>query len=634
MQSTVRPRPGYRVPALLSAVGAGAMLLLASPAAAQQAAATTAAGQTAQAEPAASSSKPVFKWNWDNTITYGLGYRLSNPDKAILPLAAGGTGYSVNGDDGNQNYKKGIFTNATKITSELEFSYGNVGGFVRGFAFYDFENEKGDRARTPLSNAAMKRVGSRAEFRDAFLWGRFKLGSLPGEIRAGWQVINWGESTFIQGGINAVNPVDVSALRVPGAELRDAMLPVGAVKLSFKPSSSTSIEGFYQFAWEETKVDPVGSYFSTTDLAGGGATKVMLGFGSVPDSVAVGHAPLPPSYSPVGTAVPKGSDVKARDGGQYGVAARVSFDVLGGMELGGYFLNYHSRLPLIMAKTGTSTGLLTGNYAATAQYFLTYPEDIKLFGGSFNTQLAHTGIALQGEVSHRRDVPLQIDDVELLYAALSPLRLLAPMLPVAPQLAPIVGVGTILAANNQVGAFGWSETITGYRRFNTTQIQMTATRAFSRVLGADQMTLVAEAGWGRIHDLPAQSVLRLEAPGTATSGNEVPTTYKIQPATEPASAFVTDQAWGYVVAGKLEYNNAIGAVTMTPRFSFSQDVKGISPGPGGNFIEGRKGLTVGLGLQYRFNWELDLSYTSFFGAGRYNLLNDRDFVAANIKYSF
>ena len=24
---------------------------------------------------------------------------------------------------------------------------------------------------------------------------------------------------------------------------------------------------FYQFAWEETKIDPVGSYFSTTDLA-------------------------------------------------------------------------------------------------------------------------------------------------------------------------------------------------------------------------------------------------------------------------------------------------------------------------------------------------------------------------------
>ena len=594
----------------------------------------SAAAADTQADAPKDTAAAGFKWNWDNTITYGLGFRLSDPDKPIIGLAAGGTSYSVNGDDGNQNYKKGIFTNAAKITSELEFSYKNVGGFVRGFAFYDIENQNGDRVRTPLSNAAKKRVGSRAEIRDAFLWGRFRLGTHPGELRAGWQVINWGESTFIQGGINAVNPVDVSALRVPGAELRDAMLPVGAVKLSFKPTSNTSLEGFYQYAWEETKIDPVGSYFSTTDLAGAGATKVMLGFGSVPDTVAVGHSPLPPSFSPIGTAVPKGNDVKARDGGQYGVAARVSFDGLGGMELGGDFLNYHSRLPLIMAKTGTAQGLLNGNYAATAHYFLTYPEDIKLFGGSFNTQLGRTGIALQGEVSHRRDVPLQIDDVELLYAALSPLRLLAPLLPALPQLAPIVGAGTLFANTNQIGAVGWSSEVTGFKRYNTTQVQMTATKAFSRVLGADQCVLVAEGGWGKVHDLPEQNVLRLEAPGTYTSGNEIHTTNRVQPGTEPSSAFVTPSAWGYVVAGRLEYNNAIGAVNMVPRFSFSQDVSGISPGPGGNFLEGRKGLTLGVGLQYRFNWELDLSYTSFFGADRYNLLNDRDFLAANVKYSF
>ncbi len=134
--------------------------------------------------------------------------------------------------------------------------------------------------------------------------------------------------------------------------------------------------------------------------------------------------------------------------------------------------------------------------------------------------------------------------------------------------------------------------------------------------------------------MPAQSVLRLEAPGTYTSGNAAHQTAGVQPGTEQASAFPTATAWGYVFAGRLEYNNAIGAVNMIPRFSFAQDVKGVSPGPGGNFLEGRKALTLGLGLQYRINWELDFSYSSFFGADRYNLLNDRDFVAATIKYSF
>ncbi len=499
---------------------------------------------------------------------------------------------------------------------------------MRGFGFYDYENQTADRARTPLSNAAKHRVGSRVELRDAFLYGRFKLGGRPGELRAGWQVINWGESTFIQGGINAINPIDVSALRVPGAELREAYLPLGAVKLSLKPSGSTSFEAFYQFTWEETHIDPVGSYFSTTDLAGGGANKVMLGFGAAPDTIAVGTN-IP--GNPVGVAVPKVDTVEPSDQGQFGAALRILASGLGGTEFGLYFVNYHSKLPLIMANTGTAAGVLAkGNYAATASYFLIYPEDIKVFGASFNTQLGRSGIALQGEVSHRLDVPLQIDDVEILYAALGPLRLL----PRVPQLAPLIGLGTLLANNNQVGAYGFSQEITGYRRFDTTQAQMTVTKAFSHLCGADQVVLVAEGAWSTVHDLPDQSELRLEAPGTYTSGNELFTTARIQPATEPASAFPTKNAWGYVVAGRLEYNNAIGAVNVVPRFSFAQDVSGVSPGPGGNFIEGRKGLTLGLGFQYLSKWELDLSYTSFFGADRYNLLNDRDFIAANVKFTF
>ncbi len=627
--------PALVVAALALALGAPAGAAGEEPTgpAADATEATAPAGETAaeaseQAEEPAPARGPAFTWSWGNTLTYGLGFRLKDPDRRLIGLAAGGTAFSVNGDDGNQNYDKGIFTNAVKLTSEIEFSYGNFGGFFRGFGFYDYENQSADRVRTELSRSAKRRVGSRAEVRDAFAYYRFSAGTLPGEIRAGWQVINWGESTFIQGGINAINPFDVSVLRVPGSELRDALLPVGAVKFSIKPSAATSFEVFYQYTWEDLKVDPVGSYFSTTDLAGAGATKVMLGFGSAPDTIPVGFN-IP--GNPVGVAVPKIDGDEPSQQGQYGAALRVLADALGGTEFGLYFVNYHSRLPLIMANTGTANALLfNGNYAASASYFLTYPEDIKLFGGSFNTQLGRTGIALQGEVSHRRDLPLQVDDVELLFAALSPLRLLPPL----PQLAPLRGLGTLLATTNQVGAYGFSEQVSGFQRFNTTQIQVTGTKAFSRLFGADQVVVVLEGAWSKVHDLPDQSVLRLEAPGTYVTGNQVHQTAGIQPGTEPASAFPTSSAWGYVFAGRFEYNNAIGAVNMIPRFSFSQDVDGVSPGPGGNFIEGRKGLTLGVGFQYRINWELDVSYTSFFGAGRYNLLNDRDFIAANVKYTF
>ena len=75
-------------------------------------------------------------------------------------------------------------------------------------------------------------------------------------------------------------------------------------------------------------------------------------------------------------------------------------------------------------------------------------------------------------------------------------------------------------------------------------------------------------------------------------------------------------------------------MNLLPRFSWAHDVDGTSPGPGGSFIDGRQALTLGLGFQYQINWEWDLSYTQYMGADRYNLINDRDFVAANLKYSF
>ena len=102
--------------------------------------------------------KGDFTWNWDNTVSYGLLYRVTGPDQSLIGVAAGGSGFSVNGDDGNQNYS-GLSSNAFKWTSELQFSFRNFGGFVRSFAFYDYENQDQDRDRTELSDAAKKRVG-------------------------------------------------------------------------------------------------------------------------------------------------------------------------------------------------------------------------------------------------------------------------------------------------------------------------------------------------------------------------------------------------------------------------------------------------------------------------------------------
>jgi hypothetical protein len=67
---------------------------------------------------------------------------------------------------------------------------------------------------------------------------------------------------------------------------------------------------------------------------------------------------------------------------------------------------------------------------------------------------------------------------------------------------------------------------------------------------------------------------------------------------------------------------------------WSQDVNGNSPGPGGNFIEGRYATSLGLKATLRNKYELEANYAQFGGAGIYNTGRDRDFISFTAKVSF
>ena len=45
-------------------------------------------------------------------------------------------------------------------------------------------------------------------------------------------------------------------------------------------------------------------------------------------------------------------------------------------------------------------------------------------------------------------------------------------------------------------------------------------------------------------------------------------------------------------------------------------------------------FTIGVQTTYQNAWQVDLSYTNYSGASRYNLITDRDFIGGFIKYSF
>ena len=631
--------------------------------------------------------------SWDTTLSYGVSYRVQRPDKSLIGLPNGGWAYSVNNDDGTLNYGRSMFSNAAKITSELQLDYGFLGGFIRGTGFYDFEGEDGHRERAHLSKRARDLVGHDVRLLDAYITASFDVLSMPVQIRLGEQVVSWGESTFIPHGINVINPVDVTALRVPGAELREAFLPQGMVWGTVGMCDNASFEAFYQYDWDETIIDPPGSYFSTNDYAGEGGSRVQLGFGAAPEGDFLG--------------VPRERTKDPDDQGQFGLAMRVFAPSLHDTEFGFYFINHHSALPLISARTGTLQGALnagavganapgvigtsiatfaanpadpvgaitsgvvngmgngmtqsqagliaqttvetyagalmggattpaaqgaaaaagataavssaTDAYARTARYFTEYPEDIQVFGVSFNTEVGSSGIALQGEYSFHKDQPLQVDDLELLFAALGP-------------------INAGLAAANQVGNYTGQFTtiIPGFIERDVSQVQATLTKIIPQVAWADQLVLLGEAGAVYVHNMPDKDDLRLNGPATFISGNQAlagvhgPAAGQF----EDEDNFADQTSWGYRAIARLTYNDVFAGVNLMPRIAWQHGVDGITPGPASTFLEDRKAITLGLTGTYRHDWAVDVSYTNYFGAGRYNLVNDRDFISATIKYSF
>ena len=256
-------------------------------------------------------------------------------------------------------------------------------------------------------------------------------------------MVSWGESTFIQNGINVINPIDVSKLRVAGAELKEAFLPIDMLWASFSFTDNLSMEALYLFEFEETEVDPVRHLLQHQRLRHAGR---HLRDARLRHRAAAGHEPG--DCSTHVCQLPLGSGFASADTGLPAVAAGLRLRAtrcracptatpattastaspcatsptgLNDTDFGFYFLNYHSRLPLLSGRT-VSTAALTGvPTGLTAGFYVEYPEDIQMYGMSWNTTLPG-GVAWQGEISYRPNMPLQVDDVELLFAALSPLN--------------------------------------------------------------------------------------------------------------------------------------------------------------------------------------------------------------------
>jgi hypothetical protein len=597
---------------------------------------------------------------FDSALSVGASWSARDADRDLIGVNNGGQGLSQTGDDGRLNFKKNkTFSKIFKGIHDLELKYGDTGVFVRGKYWYDFEAKDENREFKAISDTNRKEgaQASGAQFLDAFVYHNYDIAGQPGSVRLGKQVVSWGESTFIQNSINSINPVDVSAFRRPGAEIKEGLIPVNMFYVAQSLTDNLSAEAFYQIEWDQTVVDNCGTFFSSSDVAADGCDdNLRLLTNNVPlvgvlNGILAGGGLNPLDTNVEGNLVVRGDDKDARDSGQWGLALRYIFEPLD-TEFGLYAMNYHSRAPFFSATPpdqatyNVANGLLPVlNGAASAlaiagnsSYLIEYPEDIRLYGLSFATTLP-TGTAWSGEISYRPNAPVAVNTTDVLFSAVRPLT--------NPGFANPFADASVLEASPGV-------TQTGYRRKEVTQLQTTFIHFVDQVMGASRLTLIGEVGMTLVGGLEDTSEVRYGRDGVYGPGalpnascellNDLTLGRAVidgQPNTDFSNrskhcnddGFTTHSSWGYRARAIWDYPDVFAGVNLRPSVAWQHDVDGYSPGPGANFEEGRKAISLGLDAEYQNTYTASLAYTDFFG-GDYNTSVDRDFVALSFGVNF
>jgi hypothetical protein len=580
--------------------------------------------------------------SFDSSLSVGASWSTSKANRDLIGANNGGKGLSQTSDDGHLNFKRGeTLSKIFKGIHDLELKYGDTGVFVRGKYWYDFELKDENRLFKDISDNNRKEgaKSSGGQILDAFVYHNYSIADAPGSVRFGKQVVSWGESTFIGGGINSINPIDVSAFRRPGAEIKEGLIPVNMFYVSQTLTDNLSAEAFYQLEWDQTVTDNCGTFFSQPDVISDGCSnnlRVLNKRSTIPAAALPTLGALGVDVNSEGVLVRRGPDRDARDSGQFGVAMHYNFEPLD-TEFGAYFMNYHSRAPIFSAQGAPSAAytrplgplgaLRPLIVAGSSNYFVEYPEDIRLYGLSFSTTLP-TGTAWSGELSYRPNAPVQLSTTDILFAGVTP----------------IPGFGNASVLKGSPG-----QDLHGYNRKEVTQFQTTFTHFFDQVMGASRLTTVGEIGVTHVGGLESKSQARygrdpVFGPGTLPGGfcnalnNSTATGAGLPNAAGLNTncnndGYTTATSWGYRARAIWEYPDVFAGVNLKPNVAWSHDVKGYSPGPGGNFEEGRKAVSLGLDAEYQNTYTASLAYTNFFG-GRFSTVDDRDFVALSFGANF
>ena len=613
-----------------------------------------------------------FHGAFDSTVSYGLQLRMQGRACGLIAQDSGGCAsltaqlpeasqdaYFVNADQGDLNYNKyDLVSEVVKDTSELmlkmpyDFSF-----FGRFSALYDWRI--GQVEQTKLLPEARRFSVYNFQPLDAYLNKDFDLLGRSARIRAGYQVMSWGEDIFILGGINSTNAVDIRRYHVAGTQVKEILRPAPMISFNSDITSNISTEAYWQWKWNGFQLDPPGTYFSSANPAGrgnpqaifiptsvlnagvaanpAGAALLAAGLirmapaGTAGDTYATGltvqqmeqgggATPGPMQQrlingfaipgNPIsqaaatalvmaalntGTVIPQASDAGGSSAGQYGVSFRYRPEWVDA-SFGLYYERLNSKIPFI---TYTVQPAYKNDNPVSAAYKIEYPGGIHLVGLSYNTNAL--GWAFGGELSWRPNDAVAIDTSV-------PSGSIADSAPYA----------CVNGGGEAAGKY-----CKGWVNRSKFQLQQSAIQIFGpndgfggfvlRTLGASEGYFLGEVG-------------ATDYPGLSRLGGV--------PWSLPAYALPNKFSAGYTLESQVTYPNVMGlGFDWLPQIDWSQGVIGNTP----NALPWQANVKSGT-FTLNFNRHniitAALAYSWFWGGGTPNQTSDRDFLSFNVAYNF
>ncbi len=621
----------------------------------------------------------------------------------------GGGNSGPNDDQSKQAFKTGGTTaNQFKGTTDLRATWGEFTAFTRLLYFYDWEimnqsrelnksthyesrgltkSAYGAAKRVEFSKEAEEEIGQDVRTLDLYVsWETF-IGDHPLTLRVGDQVINWGQSTFLPG-IGLTNPVDLNRLFAPGFELRELFKPVGMFFASFGVTENIALEAYYQYDWEPVVLPPGGSFFAINDYTGAGPDSRGLGLVcldgsptdlSFEDDVALDGTEDSPGLG--GLCVNSAPTQTPDNGDEFGIRLGITLPWLNYTQLDFYAIRYHNRLPhvgadiagivpnagdLVCTAAGTPCPSVSADIRANPGQYpsaaVKYLPDMWAYGFSFSGNIPG-GWTMQGEISYKKDFPMQVSLPELIGAAgwidifvpataarvqcslrqldltgicdtldlgavaVGPVNIFDPgdiNLPQGIGCDPAKedcddycqaagGAGAGSYAGNcayDLGAAVASDGAgQGYVKLDLMQTQVTFLKLFPQMFGGDTMIFLAEIIANKIVDMPSD--IMFEKSDFSDFSNR-------------KRSRADDFGWGYRILIRNEYTNLFGTSWgVAPTLVLFHDVNGTPPSNAGTFLEDRKQAILVLPFTYS-SYQIAFKYGWFGGAPQSNVLQDRD----------